>query len=114
MHPVRVGTCGWSYKEWSGVFYPKGLTAVGGRSGASRTGFPSRASSDCSRGPGSCRSVLLRERGRQVAHAPGQPAHWPNRGRVGSMRDLGTWSTQERTSTSRSVSAKARMWRFTP
>jgi uncharacterized protein YecE (DUF72 family) len=22
MHPVRVGTCGWSYKEWSGVFYP--------------------------------------------------------------------------------------------
>jgi uncharacterized protein YecE (DUF72 family) len=27
MHPVRVGTCGWSYKEWSGVFYPDGLTA---------------------------------------------------------------------------------------
>jgi uncharacterized protein YecE (DUF72 family) len=27
MHPVRVGTCGWSYKEWSGVFYPKGLAA---------------------------------------------------------------------------------------
>jgi len=27
MHPVRVGTCGWSYKEWSGVFYPKGLRA---------------------------------------------------------------------------------------
>ena len=27
MHPVRVGTCGWSYKEWSGVFYPKGLPA---------------------------------------------------------------------------------------
>ena len=26
MHPIRVGTCGWSYKEWSGVFYPKGLT----------------------------------------------------------------------------------------
>jgi uncharacterized protein YecE (DUF72 family) len=25
MHPVRIGTCGWSYKEWSGVFYPKGL-----------------------------------------------------------------------------------------
>ena len=25
MHPVRVGTCGWSYKEWSGVFYPRGL-----------------------------------------------------------------------------------------
>jgi hypothetical protein len=54
------------------------------------------------------------ERGRQVAHAPGQPAHWPNRGRVGSMRDLGTWSTQERSSTSRSVSGKARIWRFTP
>jgi len=27
MHPVRIGTCGWSYKEWSGVFYPDGLTA---------------------------------------------------------------------------------------
>jgi uncharacterized protein YecE (DUF72 family) len=27
MHPVRVGTCGWSYKEWSGVFYPDALTA---------------------------------------------------------------------------------------
>jgi len=27
MHPVRVGTCGWSYKDWSGVFYPKGLPA---------------------------------------------------------------------------------------
>jgi uncharacterized protein YecE (DUF72 family) len=25
MHPVRVGTCGWSYKEWSGVFYPEDL-----------------------------------------------------------------------------------------
>jgi uncharacterized protein YecE (DUF72 family) len=25
MHPVRVGTCGWSYKEWAGVFYPQGL-----------------------------------------------------------------------------------------
>jgi uncharacterized protein YecE (DUF72 family) len=25
MHPVRLGTCGWSYKEWAGVFYPKGL-----------------------------------------------------------------------------------------
>jgi uncharacterized protein YecE (DUF72 family) len=22
MHPVRVGTCGWSYREWSGLFYP--------------------------------------------------------------------------------------------
>jgi uncharacterized protein YecE (DUF72 family) len=27
MHPIRVGTCGWSYKEWSGVFYPDGLAA---------------------------------------------------------------------------------------
>ena len=27
MHPVRVGTCGWSYQDWSGVFYPKGLRA---------------------------------------------------------------------------------------
>src|SRR5205823_6005512 len=25
MHPIRVGTCGWSYKEWSGVFYPDEL-----------------------------------------------------------------------------------------
>jgi uncharacterized protein YecE (DUF72 family) len=25
MHPVRVGTCGWSYKEWSGAFYPDDL-----------------------------------------------------------------------------------------
>jgi uncharacterized protein YecE (DUF72 family) len=29
MHPVRVGTCGWSYKEWSGVFYPDDLDAGG-------------------------------------------------------------------------------------
>jgi uncharacterized protein YecE (DUF72 family) len=27
MHPVRIGTCGWSYKEWSGVFYPDDPTA---------------------------------------------------------------------------------------
>jgi uncharacterized protein YecE (DUF72 family) len=27
MYPVRVGTCGWSYKEWSGVFYPEHLPA---------------------------------------------------------------------------------------
>jgi uncharacterized protein YecE (DUF72 family) len=27
VHPVRVGTCGWSYKEWSGVFYPANLSA---------------------------------------------------------------------------------------
>ena len=24
MHPITIGTCGWSYKEWSGPFYPKG------------------------------------------------------------------------------------------
>lgn len=28
MHPIRVGTCGWSYKEWVGVLYPKGLPAA--------------------------------------------------------------------------------------
>jgi uncharacterized protein YecE (DUF72 family) len=28
MHPVRIGTCGWSYKEWAGVFYPDGLPAA--------------------------------------------------------------------------------------
>jgi uncharacterized protein YecE (DUF72 family) len=27
MHRIRVGTCGWSYQDWSGVFYPKGLPA---------------------------------------------------------------------------------------
>jgi uncharacterized protein YecE (DUF72 family) len=27
MHPIRLGTCGWSYKDWDGVFYPKGLAA---------------------------------------------------------------------------------------
>jgi uncharacterized protein YecE (DUF72 family) len=25
MHQIRVGTCGWSYPDWSGVFYPEGL-----------------------------------------------------------------------------------------
>src|SRR5262249_11423332 len=25
-HPVCLGPCGWSYKEWSGAFYPKGTT----------------------------------------------------------------------------------------
>src|SRR5438477_12142997 len=29
MYPVRVGTCGWSYKGWEGVFYPDGLPAAG-------------------------------------------------------------------------------------
>src|SRR5439155_19827850 len=28
MHPVRVGTCGWSYQDWCGVFYPEGLPAA--------------------------------------------------------------------------------------
>jgi uncharacterized protein YecE (DUF72 family) len=27
MHPVRIGTCGWSYQDWSGVFYPDHLAA---------------------------------------------------------------------------------------
>jgi uncharacterized protein YecE (DUF72 family) len=25
MHPVSVGCCGWSYKDWRGVFYPERL-----------------------------------------------------------------------------------------
>jgi uncharacterized protein YecE (DUF72 family) len=25
MHNVRIGTCGWSYKDWCGVFYPADL-----------------------------------------------------------------------------------------
>jgi uncharacterized protein YecE (DUF72 family) len=27
MHSIRLGTCGWSYKDWASVFYPKGLAA---------------------------------------------------------------------------------------
>jgi uncharacterized protein YecE (DUF72 family) len=27
MNSVRLGTCGWSYKDWSGVFYPEGLAS---------------------------------------------------------------------------------------
>jgi uncharacterized protein YecE (DUF72 family) len=27
MYAVRIGTCGWSYKDWAGVFYEKGLAA---------------------------------------------------------------------------------------
>jgi uncharacterized protein YecE (DUF72 family) len=27
MKPVRIGTCGWSYQDWSGAFYPKGTAA---------------------------------------------------------------------------------------
>jgi uncharacterized protein YecE (DUF72 family) len=26
MHPVHIGTCGWSYKDWSGTFYPDDLS----------------------------------------------------------------------------------------
>jgi hypothetical protein len=25
VHPVSVGCCGWSYKDWRGVFYPERL-----------------------------------------------------------------------------------------
>ena len=25
MGSVRIGTCGWSYKDWCGVFYPEAL-----------------------------------------------------------------------------------------
>lgn len=28
MHPISIGTCGWSYKDWSGVFYPESLAAA--------------------------------------------------------------------------------------
>jgi uncharacterized protein YecE (DUF72 family) len=24
---VRIGWCGWSYKDWSGTFYPEGMAA---------------------------------------------------------------------------------------
>ena len=27
MHPIRVGTCGWSYQEWVGAFYPNNRVA---------------------------------------------------------------------------------------
>jgi uncharacterized protein YecE (DUF72 family) len=27
MHAVRIGACGWSYKDWAGVFYEEGLAA---------------------------------------------------------------------------------------
>jgi uncharacterized protein YecE (DUF72 family) len=27
MQQVRIGTCGWSYQDWAGVFYPKGTAA---------------------------------------------------------------------------------------
>jgi uncharacterized protein YecE (DUF72 family) len=26
-HPIHIGTCGWSYADWSGVFYPDRLAA---------------------------------------------------------------------------------------
>ena len=25
MHPIRPGSCGWSYQDWQGVFYPAEL-----------------------------------------------------------------------------------------
>ena len=25
-HEIRIGTAGWSYKDWEGVFYPPGMT----------------------------------------------------------------------------------------
>jgi uncharacterized protein YecE (DUF72 family) len=28
MHLIRIGTCGWSYKDWVGVFYPAHLPAA--------------------------------------------------------------------------------------
>src|SRR5262249_1490564 len=28
VHPVSIGTCGWSYADWAGVFYPEGLPAA--------------------------------------------------------------------------------------
>lgn len=28
MFPVRIGTCGWSYKEWVGTFYPEDVSAA--------------------------------------------------------------------------------------
>jgi uncharacterized protein YecE (DUF72 family) len=27
VHPILVGACGWSYKDWADVFYPKKMTA---------------------------------------------------------------------------------------
>jgi uncharacterized protein YecE (DUF72 family) len=27
MHPIRLGSCGWSYQEWVGTFYPPGTPA---------------------------------------------------------------------------------------
>jgi hypothetical protein len=27
MKQVQIGTCGWSYQDWSAVFYPKGTAA---------------------------------------------------------------------------------------
>ena len=28
MHPVQIGACGWSYRDWSEVFYPKKMPAA--------------------------------------------------------------------------------------
>ena len=27
MHPILIGTCGWSYRDWAEVFYPKKMPA---------------------------------------------------------------------------------------
>jgi uncharacterized protein YecE (DUF72 family) len=27
MHPIHLGTCGWSYADWNGHFYPQGMKA---------------------------------------------------------------------------------------
>ena len=27
MHPITIGCCGWSYKDWNGVFYPDKMPA---------------------------------------------------------------------------------------
>lgn len=27
MHEIRIGTAGWSYKDWDGVFYPPGMSS---------------------------------------------------------------------------------------
>src|SRR6478672_5931467 len=28
MHPITIGTCGWSYKDWEGHFYPEGVKSA--------------------------------------------------------------------------------------
>src|ERR1035438_597364 len=26
-HDIRIGTAGWSYKDWDGIFYPSGMSS---------------------------------------------------------------------------------------